>query len=128
MEKRERYTDQAIQKYYHLLSMKQKNKVSFEYEIRVDSEKVIPRTNNLSVFYNYKELLTSQTENVEILIYKGLSRTYDKIIFEPLLIIAIQYPVNSVINFFDGNLTIDFYIRYSIRAMRQIEIKIHLIL
>ncbi|MBI1838199.1 MAG: hypothetical protein HYR91_13130 [Flavobacteriia bacterium] len=82
MEKRIIYTEASIQKFYKHLLMKQQNKVNFEYEIRVDSEKIMPRTKDLTCFYSYRDFITAQTEVVEILLYRGLSRNYEKYVYE----------------------------------------------
>ena len=82
MEKRIIYTEASIQKFYKHLLLKQKNKVNFEYEIRVDSEKIMPRTKDLNYFYSYRDFITSQTESIEILLYRGLSRNYEKYVYE----------------------------------------------
>lgn len=82
MEKRIIYTEASIQKFYKHLLMKQQNKVNFEYEIRVDSEKIMPRTKDLTCFYSYRDFITVQTEVVEILLYRGLSRNYEKYVYE----------------------------------------------
>ncbi len=82
MEKRSIYSEVSIQKFYNHLLLKQKNKVNFEYEIRVDSEQIMPRSKDLSCFYSFKEFITSQTEIIEILLYRGLSRNYEKYVYE----------------------------------------------
>jgi hypothetical protein len=82
MEKKMIYTEASVHKFYQRLLLKQKNKVNFEYEIRVDSEQIMPRTKDLNYFYSYREFLTDQTEIIEILIYKGLSKNYEKHVYE----------------------------------------------
>jgi hypothetical protein len=82
MEKRTIYSEVSIQKFYKHLLLKQQNKVNFEYEIRVDSEQIMPRSKDLSCFYSFKDFITSQTEIVEILLYRGLSRNYEKYVYE----------------------------------------------
>lgn len=82
MEKRTIYSEISIQKFYKHLLLKQQNKVNFEYEIRVDSEQIMPRSKDLSCFYSFKDFITSQTEIIEILLYRGLSRNYEKYVYE----------------------------------------------
>jgi len=82
MEKRTIYSEVSIQKFYKHLLLKQQNKVNFEYEIRVDSEQIMPRSKDLSCFYSFKDFITSQTEIIEILLYRGLSRNYEKYVYE----------------------------------------------
>jgi len=82
MEKRTIYSEASIQKFYKHLLLKQQNKVNFEFEIRVDSEQIMPRSKDLSCFYSFKDFITPQTEIIEILLYRGLSRNYEKYVYE----------------------------------------------
>jgi hypothetical protein len=82
MIKIEAYTDSAVRKFYNGLVMKQKNGIRFAYEIRMDHEQIIPRNTDLAGFFIFQDYIFSTTENIEIWVYKGNSRRYDKYVFE----------------------------------------------
>lgn len=82
MIKIEAYTDSAVRQFYNGLIMKQKNGIRFAYEIRMDHEQIIPRSTDLTGFFIFQDYIFSTTESIEIWVYKGNSRRYDKYVFE----------------------------------------------
>jgi len=82
MIKIEAYTDSAVRQFYNGLIMKQKNGIRFAYEIRMDHEQIIPRSTDLAGFFIFQDYIFSTTESIEIWVYKGNSRRYDKYVFE----------------------------------------------
>ncbi len=75
------YSENAIRELQASKESKQKRGVPILYEIRVDFEKIINRTGDLTLFDSYKEFLFPQTEVVEFLFYIGNSNRYDKYVF-----------------------------------------------
>jgi hypothetical protein len=82
MIKIEAYTDSVVRQFYNGLVMKQKNGIRFAYEIRMDHEQIIPRSTDLAGFFAFQDYIFSTTESIEIWVYKGNSRRYDKYVFE----------------------------------------------
>lgn len=76
------YSEGAIRHLRNRLALKQKNGIRFEYEIRVDNEPVTPRSSDLEGFFSFQEFIFASSENLEIWVYIGSSRRYDKYIFE----------------------------------------------
>lgn len=77
-----KYSDQDIHQLFDLLSSKQRQGSSVEYEIRIDNFQVIPRTADLNRFYFYRDHLQEDSMTLTFMVYKGNSRRYDKFIFK----------------------------------------------
>ena len=52
-----------------------------DFEVRIDDFTVIQRTNDLSKFYLLQESITNYSSELNIILYKGKARRYDKYIF-----------------------------------------------
>jgi len=76
------YSEGAIRHLRNRLVLKQKNGILFEYEIRVDNEPVTPRSSDLERFFSFQEFIFASSESLEIWVYIGSSKRYDKYIFE----------------------------------------------
>ena len=76
------YSEAAVQQVFETLQRKCKEGITIEYEVHVDGEQAIPRTDKLDRFFVFQALVFQQTESIEIWLYKGTSRRYDKYVFE----------------------------------------------
>lgn len=75
------YSQNTVRQLYDTLSAKQRNGASFQYEIQLDGEAILPRTDNLEGFYSHVSFITEFTCSVEILVYLGKSKRYHKYVF-----------------------------------------------
>ena len=66
------YSDRAVD---ILLKLVEQGK---EYDIEVDGNPVISRTDNTEIFYDFMDFVVPSTQFVSIRIYKGNSRNYDR--------------------------------------------------
>ena len=72
------FTQQKIDNLKQYLESNKEQGEAEDYEIFVDSLKVVKRTNDLSRFDNYTDYLLPQTESISILIYDGTSPRNNK--------------------------------------------------
>ncbi len=75
------YNAANIKKIYNNLITLDSQGAPKDFEIRIDDFTVIQRTNDLSKFYLLKESITNYSSELNIILYKGKSRRYDKYIF-----------------------------------------------
>ena len=75
------YSEVAVEQLFETLKRKQQEGIIVDFEIHIDGEQVIPRTNKMECFFSFRALLFKESELVEIWLYKGTSRRYDKYVF-----------------------------------------------
>lgn len=90
------YNEFKIERIYQILKNQEKLGQSTNYQIFVDTFKVVPKTDDLSLFETYSTFVDANTQSITIQIYDGGSNRNDKHIFrlqgEP------QSPLNGVEN------------------------------
>lgn len=67
------YSDRAVEM---LLKLVEQGK---EYDISIDEQQIVARTNDKEMFFDFMEFLSPTTKFITFRIYKGGSRKYDKI-------------------------------------------------
>lgn len=78
---KEKYSQERIDKVLDYLKMYQDLGEPIEYEIVVDGFKAVRRTSNTELFPVFENFVNANTNSVEILLYQGNSRHYEKHIF-----------------------------------------------
>lgn len=75
------YNAANIKNIYNNLVILDSQGVPKDFEVRIDDFTVIHRTNDLSKFYLLQESITNYSSEINIILYKGKARRYDKFIF-----------------------------------------------
>jgi len=75
------YNAANIKKIYNNLVTLDSQGTPKDFEVRIDDFTVIQRTNDLSKFYLLQESITNYSSELNIILYKGKARRYDKYIF-----------------------------------------------
>lgn len=75
------YNSANIKKIYNNLVTLDIQGTPKDFEVRIDDFTVIQRTNDLSKFYLLQESITNFSSELNIILYKGKARRYDKYIF-----------------------------------------------
>lgn len=75
-----KYTDGIVQHLYGILRAESQKGTPRDYEVRVDSAKVIPRTPALELFDSFAEFIRPETHTVTVVFYRGTSQHNDKYI------------------------------------------------
>ena len=75
------YNAANIKRIYNNLVLLDSQGVPKDFEVRIDDFTVIHRTNDLSKFYLLQESITNYSSEINIILYKGKARRYDKFIF-----------------------------------------------
>jgi hypothetical protein len=81
MEKQITYSESAIDQLNRFLENKDSAGCPVDYEILIDHVQIIPRTDDPSQFKLFNEFLTKEADHVEVRLYKGTSKRYDKHVF-----------------------------------------------
>ena len=79
--KKEKYSDERIEKIKKHLIFYQSIGESIDYEILIDDFKIVRRTNNPAYFDNYKLSLEKDTKEILVRLYTGQSNYCDKVLF-----------------------------------------------
>lgn len=74
------YNPTSTLKIKKVLENMKKQGVPSDYEVLIDDIKVIHRTSNIELFYQYQNHLLEDSREVSFVLYKGKSRRYDKYI------------------------------------------------
>lgn len=75
------YNELKIERIYQILQNQERLGNASNYQIFVDTFKVVPRTNDLSLFETYANFVDANTQSITILIFDGNSNRNDKHIF-----------------------------------------------
>ncbi len=70
---KEKYSSDGINRIYQLLKNEAEKAVAKEYDIRVDTLKVVSRTNDPDRFFEHETFLVANSKNITINIYEGAS-------------------------------------------------------
>ncbi|MEM6771708.1 MAG: hypothetical protein AAF597_14080 [Bacteroidota bacterium] len=77
----ETYNQTKIDSIANLLTLNEQQGTAIDFEVWVDTLKVIPRTDDARRFETYADFVTADTRSVTILLYNGQSNRNDKYIF-----------------------------------------------
>lgn len=72
---REAYNPEKIEQIRKLLETQIRKGLPIQFEIYMDSFKVVPKTNDINEFDSYEDYLSSGTRNMRLLIYDSISGT-----------------------------------------------------
>ncbi|HVD99529.1 MAG TPA: hypothetical protein VNB90_15075 [Cytophagaceae bacterium] len=76
-----KYNAEMIENIYQQLKTCEEAGEAREYEIRVDQQRVVPRTFKSALFYSFDTFVNPSTRSVEIIFYFGESRFNERYIF-----------------------------------------------
>jgi hypothetical protein len=79
--KKEKYSEERIEKIKKHLIFYQSIGEPIDYEILIDDFKIVRRTNNPAYFDNYKLSLEKDTKEILVRLYTGQSNNCDKVLF-----------------------------------------------
>jgi hypothetical protein len=77
----EKYEQEKVDRLHEYLKQFGQNGAPIDYEIVVDGFKVVRRTNDPNLFNLYESFVSGNTKCVEILLFNGAARNYDKYIY-----------------------------------------------
>ncbi len=77
----EKYSQAKIDSIANLLAVNEEQGTSIDYEVFVDTLKVIPRTDSAGRFESYTDFVNADTKSITIILYNGQSNRNDKYIF-----------------------------------------------
>lgn len=76
-----KYNAEMIENIFQQLKTCEEAGEAREYEIRVDGQRIVPRTFKSSLFYSFDSFVTPNTKTVEIIFYSGESRFNERYFF-----------------------------------------------
>lgn len=78
MEKQQPFSEAAIRQLAEFLANKQAAGCPVDYEVLIDGEQILPRSSDLQQFDLFYGFMQPESRIVEIRLYKGTSKRYDK--------------------------------------------------
>lgn len=76
-----KYNAEMIENIYRQLKTCEEAGEAREFEIRVDGQRIVPRTFKSDLFYSFDSFVTPNTRSVEIIFYSGESRFNERYFF-----------------------------------------------
>ena len=76
-----KYDSEMIENIYHQIKTCEDAGETMGYEIRVDGQRVVPRTTKAELFYTFDRFVKPNTKSVEIIFYSGESNFNERYIF-----------------------------------------------
>lgn len=86
-----KYTENAFRQFRENLQFRKEQGVNIQFEIRIDGEQVVGRTDDLSRLESLSAAAIMGAAEIAVIVYKGQSNHYDKYVFEMMQTQRPQY-------------------------------------